>query len=76
MDFRKQRPTKVWALVVYEKPKACLDRASFIFLKIDVCWSRLVIPIFMPKLTPLNNLHTHPTLVSTHGKALGHGALP
>jgi hypothetical protein len=76
MDFKQQMPIKVWALVVYDKPKACLGKASFIFFKIDVYWSGLMIPISMPELTTLNNLHTHPTLVSTHGKTFGHGALP
>jgi hypothetical protein len=76
MDFRQQRPIKVWALVMYNKPKACMGNASFVFKKIDVFRPGLVIPISMPELTPLNNLRMHPTLLSTHGKALGHGALP
>jgi hypothetical protein len=38
MEFRQQMPIKVWALVVYDKPKACLGKAWFVFKKIDVCF--------------------------------------
>lgn len=75
IDFRQQIFIKVWDLVVYDKPKACLSTTSFIFKKIDAHCLGLVVPKSVPKLTPLNNLHTHPTLASTHGKALYHGAL-
>jgi hypothetical protein len=49
VNFKQQKPFKVWALAMYDKPKAHLSGASSFFSKTDVCQLGLDIPNYMPK---------------------------